>query len=146
MAGALRAAKQVKTAMHHDDGLVKMNMRLAVVRILIMALDEPARIATVLLDGSPRKIQLGEDPKIEIESFRGDQIPPSALTVDRQARTNAQSATATSGMIIPNKSTIAEEEIECPMEERCGRARHPVRSPRISIIDGSTRALPHLSS
>lgn len=86
MAGALRVAKQVKTAMHHDDGPVKMNMRLAVVRMLIMALDEPARIATVLLDGSPRKIRLGEDPKTEIESFRGDQIPPSALTATRQER------------------------------------------------------------
>lgn len=33
---------------------------------------------------------------------------------DSTGATNAQSATATSGMIIPNKSTIAEEEIEVP--------------------------------
>ena len=42
---------------------------------------------------------------------------PSASTSihsDSTGTTNAQSATATSGMIIPNKSTIAEEDIEVP--------------------------------
>lgn len=41
---------------------------------------------------------------------------PSASTIhsDSTGTTNAQSATATSGMIIPNKSTIAEEDIEVP--------------------------------
>lgn len=42
---------------------------------------------------------------------------PSASTSirsDSTSTTNAQSATATSGMIIPNKSTIAEEDIEVP--------------------------------
>ena len=42
---------------------------------------------------------------------------PSASTSihsDSTGTTNAQSATATSGMVIPNKSTIAEEDIEVP--------------------------------
>ncbi|KAA1470711.1 hypothetical protein DENSPDRAFT_836571 [Dentipellis sp. KUC8613] len=37
-----------------------------------------------------------------------------ASASDSTSTTNAQSATATSGMIIPNKSTIAEEDIEVP--------------------------------
>lgn len=39
---------------------------------------------------------------------------PSTSASDSTSNTNAQSATAKSGMIIPNKSTIAEEEIEVP--------------------------------
>ncbi|KAH7921276.1 hypothetical protein BV22DRAFT_1038847 [Leucogyrophana mollusca] len=38
----------------------------------------------------------------------------ASIHSDSTGTTNAQSATATSGMIIPNKSTIAEEEIEVP--------------------------------
>lgn len=38
----------------------------------------------------------------------------ASTTSDSTSTTNPQSATATSGMIIPNKSTIAEEEIEVP--------------------------------
>jgi protein SPA2 len=40
--------------------------------------------------------------------------PSVASGSDSTSATNAQSATATSGMIIPNKSTIAEEDIEVP--------------------------------
>ncbi|KAN0074507.1 hypothetical protein V8E55_011919 [Tylopilus felleus] len=40
---------------------------------------------------------------------------------DSTGTTNAQSATATSGMIIPNKSTIAEEDIEVPYGREEGR-------------------------
>ncbi|KAI0262608.1 hypothetical protein BC834DRAFT_925199 [Gloeopeniophorella convolvens] len=40
--------------------------------------------------------------------------PSVASGSDSTSATNAQSATATSGIIIPNKSTIAEEEIEVP--------------------------------
>lgn len=85
-AGALQAAKQVKIAMDHDDDLVRMNMCPAAVRMVLVALDVPARITTVLLDGSLPKIRQGEDPKTEIGSFRGDQIPPLALTAIRQGR------------------------------------------------------------
>ena len=49
---------------------------------------------------------------------------PSASTSihsDSTGTTNAQSATATSGMIIPNKSTIAEEDIEVPYGREEGR-------------------------
>ena len=38
----------------------------------------------------------------------------ASIHSDSTGTTNAQSATATSGMIIPNKSTIAEEDIEVP--------------------------------
>lgn len=53
---------------------------------------------------------------------------PSAASIrsDSTGTTNAQSATATSGMVIPNKSTIAEEDIEVPygreMRESSGTA------------------------
>ena len=40
--------------------------------------------------------------------------PSVASGSDTTSTTNAQSATATSGIIIPNKSTIAEEDIEVP--------------------------------
>jgi protein SPA2 len=40
--------------------------------------------------------------------------PSVASGSDSTSATNAQSATATSGIIIPNKSTIAEEDIEVP--------------------------------
>ncbi|KDQ55017.1 hypothetical protein JAAARDRAFT_195904 [Jaapia argillacea MUCL 33604] len=40
--------------------------------------------------------------------------PSTSTTSDSTSTTNPQSAMATSGMIIPNKSTIAEEEIEVP--------------------------------
>jgi hypothetical protein len=39
---------------------------------------------------------------------------PSVTGSDSTSTTNAQSATVTSGIIIPNKSTIAEEDIEVP--------------------------------
>ncbi len=39
---------------------------------------------------------------------------PSVAASDSTGATNAQSATVTSGIIIPNKSTIAEEDIEVP--------------------------------
>ena len=39
---------------------------------------------------------------------------PSVAASDSTGTTNAQSATVTSGIIIPNKSTIAEEDIEVP--------------------------------
>ncbi|KAG0694752.1 hypothetical protein DFH29DRAFT_307838 [Suillus ampliporus] len=50
----------------------------------------------------------------------------ASIRSDSTGTTNAQSATATSGMVIPNKSTIAEEEIEVPygreMRESSGTA------------------------
>ncbi|KAI0042955.1 hypothetical protein FA95DRAFT_1524753 [Auriscalpium vulgare] len=49
--------------------------------------------------------------------------PSVASASDSTSTTNAQSATATSGMIIPNKSTIAEEDIEVPYARRGGSAR-----------------------
>jgi hypothetical protein len=39
---------------------------------------------------------------------------PSVTGTDSTSATNAQSATVTSGIIIPNKSTMAEEDIEVP--------------------------------
>ncbi|KAG2131707.1 uncharacterized protein EDB93DRAFT_1311288 [Suillus bovinus] len=50
----------------------------------------------------------------------------ASIRSDSTGTTNAQSATATSGMVIPNKSTIAEEDIEVPygreMRESSGTA------------------------
>lgn len=62
---------------------------------------------------------------------------PSAtgsLRSDSSGTTNAQSATATSGMIIPNKSTIAEEDIEVPF----GRE---IRDSSIATIDDRSQEL-----
>lgn len=62
---------------------------------------------------------------------------PSAtgsLRSDSSGTTNAQSATATSGMIIPNKSTIAEEDIEVPF----GRE---IRDSSIAMIDDRSQEL-----
>lgn len=62
---------------------------------------------------------------------------PSAtgsLRSDSSSTTNAQSATATSGMIIPNKSTIAEEDIEVPF----GRE---IRDSSIATIDDRSQEI-----
>ncbi|KAG2352042.1 hypothetical protein BDR07DRAFT_1344693 [Suillus spraguei] len=65
----------------------------------------------------------------------------ASIRSDSTGTTNAQSATATSGMVIPNKSTIAEEDIEVPygreMRESSGTAidmREGVRE--FDTIDG----------
>lgn len=71
---------------------------------------------------------LGSRKKPSQDMARG-QIPdfsrrPSAsasIHSDSTGTTNAQSATATSGMVIPNKSTIAEEDIEVPYGHEEGR-------------------------
>ncbi|KAG8221360.1 hypothetical protein J3R82DRAFT_1532 [Butyriboletus roseoflavus] len=61
---------------------------------------------------------------------------PSASTSihsDSTGTTNAQSATATSGMIIPNKSTIAEEDIEVPY------GREEMRDSSVMIVGDRSR-------
>ncbi|OJA12851.1 hypothetical protein AZE42_02429 [Rhizopogon vesiculosus] len=65
----------------------------------------------------------------------------ASIRSDSTGTTNAQSATATSGMIIPNKSTIAEEDIEVPygreMRESSGTAIDPREGVReVDTTDG----------
>lgn len=57
----------------------------------------------------------------------------ASIRSDSSGTTNAQSATATSGMVIPNKSTIAEEDIEVPF----GRE---LRDSSITTIDDRDRS------
>lgn len=57
----------------------------------------------------------------------------ASIRSDSSGTTNAQSATATSGMVIPNKSTIAEEDIEVPF----GRE---IRDSFITAIDDRDRS------
>ncbi|KAL4071264.1 hypothetical protein V8B97DRAFT_1962186 [Scleroderma yunnanense] len=57
----------------------------------------------------------------------------ASIRSDSSGTTNAQSATATSGMVIPNKSTIAEEDIEVPF----GRE---IRDSSIMTIDDRDRS------
>jgi protein SPA2 len=61
---------------------------------------------------------------------------PSLSNSDSTATTNAQTATATSGMIIPNKSIMAEEEIEIPYGREAGEGMHMDRD-RIADMDGT---------
>lgn len=75
------------------------------------------------------------------ERERGDRRAPSVSGTSDSASTAAQSTTATSGMIVPIKSTIAEEEIQVPygreardsgstmMEEDGDRSRDRSRDP-----------------
>ncbi|OAX41205.1 hypothetical protein K503DRAFT_685940 [Rhizopogon vinicolor AM-OR11-026] len=65
----------------------------------------------------------------------------ASIRSDSTGTTNAQSATATSGMVIPNKSTIAEEDIEVPygreMRESSGTAIDPREGVReVDTTDG----------
>ena len=60
--------------------------------------------------------KLSQDTTITTRSQQQDlgRRPSIASGTDSTSATNAQSATVTSGIIIPNKSTIAEEDIEVP--------------------------------
>ncbi|KIJ65805.1 hypothetical protein HYDPIDRAFT_27039 [Hydnomerulius pinastri MD-312] len=57
----------------------------------------------------------------------------ASIHSDSTGTTNAQSATATSGMIIPNKSTIAEEDIEVPY------GREEIRDSSGTAVDDRSR-------
>ncbi|KAF9240371.1 hypothetical protein BU15DRAFT_87619 [Melanogaster broomeanus] len=76
----------------------------------------PPRRSEDTYGGDPNGYGLGarRKPSQDGRALYGGQAVLPVSTVTRQARRTAQSATATSGMIIPNKSTIAEEDIEVP--------------------------------
>ncbi|KAG6381880.1 hypothetical protein JVT61DRAFT_495 [Boletus reticuloceps] len=77
---------------------------------------------------------LGSRKKLSQDVARGADFgrrPSASASIhsDSTSTTNAQSATATSGMIIPNKSTIAEEDIEVPY------GREEARDSSVMVVD-----------
>ncbi|KAF8141300.1 hypothetical protein EV363DRAFT_1150957 [Boletus edulis] len=77
---------------------------------------------------------LGSRKKLSQDVARGADFgrrPSASVSIhsDSTSTTNAQSATATSGMIIPNKSTIAEEDIEVPY------GREEARDSSVMVVD-----------
>ena len=62
----------------------------------------------------------------------------ASIRSDSTGTTNAQSATATSGMIIPNKSTIAEEEIEVSYGREMRESSGTVIDPREGVRELDT--------
>ncbi len=63
---------------------------------------------------SRRKLSQDTTPTTRSQQQDLGRRPSVASGTDSTSATNAQSATVTSGIIIPNKSTIAEEDIEVP--------------------------------
>jgi len=63
---------------------------------------------------APSRRKPSQDTTATTRSQQQDRRPSVASGTDSTSATNAQSATVTNGIIIPNKSTIAEEDIEVP--------------------------------